>query len=40
MKYIESKNIDILLIQEPYFAKGKVCGFSSKYRTYYCESAE
>ncbi len=40
MKYIENKNIDILLIQEPYFAKGKVCGFSSKYRIYYCESAE
>jgi hypothetical protein len=40
MKYIENKNIDILLIQEPYFAKGKVCDFSSKYRIYYCESVE
>jgi hypothetical protein len=40
LKYIEDNNIDIILSQEPYVMKQKVCGFPLKYRTIFTETGE
>jgi hypothetical protein len=40
LKHIEDNYIDIILIQEPYVMKQKVCGFPLKYRTIFTETGE
>jgi hypothetical protein len=35
LKRIEDNYIDIILIQEPYVMKQKVCGFSTKIKKYF-----
>jgi ribonuclease HI len=37
-EYIAEKTIDIVLIQEPYTIKGKLCGFKSKYKLFYAQN--
>jgi hypothetical protein len=37
-KFIMENNIDLVLIQEPYVIKSKVCDFPVNYRTFYSEN--
>lgn len=40
VKIIKEKHIDIVLVQEPYVIRGKVCGFSLKYKTIYDDTCD
>jgi len=40
VKIIEEKHIDIVLVQEPYAVKGKVCGFPLRYKVLYDDTCD
>jgi hypothetical protein len=40
VKYITEKSYDVVLIQEPYHIKNKVCGLPKDYRVYYNDKEE